>query len=118
MEVLHTKHPDKQPPTAASLDTYPYRPQELVPVDTTNDTVTEVAGHIYGGAGPGGTESVSLQNWILHFGTVSGELRLIVADFAEWLSNGHPQWAAYRDMRSVRLIALDKQPGVRPVRVG
>ena len=66
----------------------------------------------------GGTDSVSLQHWLLRFGAVSGYMWLIVADFAEWLSNGRPPWAAYLDMMSVRLIALYKQPWVRTVGVG
>ena len=43
------------------------------------------------------------------------ELRLIVADFVEWLGNGRPQWNAYQAMMSGWLIALDNQPGFRPV---
>ena len=58
-----------------------------------------------------------LQHWLLSFGAASGELRLIVADFTEWLSNGRPPWASHEAMMSSRLIALDKQPGVRPVGV-
>ena len=54
MEVLRTKHLDAHPPSAASLETYQDRPQELVPLDITNDTVTEVAGLLSGGADPGG----------------------------------------------------------------
>ena len=34
------------------------------------------------------------------------------------MSNGRPPWAAYRALMSGRLIALDKQPGIRPVGVG
>ena len=59
-----------------------------------------------------------LQNWLLYFGVVSRELRLIVADFVEWLSNGRTPWAAYQDMMSGQLIALENKPGVRPIRVG
>ena len=44
-------------------------------------------------------------------------MRRIVADFMEWMSNLWTPWAAYRAMMSFRLIALDKQSGVRPVRV-
>ena len=44
MEVLHTKHPEAHPPTAAILDSYPDLPLELVPVDITNNTVTAVVG--------------------------------------------------------------------------
>ncbi len=36
----------------------------------------------------------------------------------EWLSNESPPWAAYRALMSQRLVALDKQPGVRPVAIG
>eukprot|EP00804_Cyclotella_cryptica_P017895 CCRYP_001275-RA/>CCRYP_001275-RA protein AED:0.09 eAED:0.08 QI:0/-1/0/1/-1/1/1/0/754 len=35
-----------------------------------------------------------------------------------WLGNTSPPWAAYRAMRQGRLVALDKQPGVRPVGIG
>ena len=44
-------------------------------------------------------------------------MQLIVADFMEWLDNGRSPWAAYGAIMSGRLIALDKHPGVRPVRV-
>ena len=117
MEVLHTKHPEYCPPTAASLDSYPDRPLEIVPVDITNDTVMAVAGRLSEGAGPVGTNSVSFQHWLLHFGAASLELQLIVGDFTEWLRNGRPPWAAYSAMMSSRLIALDKKPGIRPVGV-
>ena len=94
MEVLPNKHSKACPPTAASLETYPECPPEIFHVDITDDTVTEVTGRLSRGAGTGGTDSVSLHHWLLSFGAPSGELRLIVADFAEWLSNGRPPWAA------------------------
>ena len=37
MEVLHTKHPEAQTPTAASLDLYLVRPPELTPVGITEN---------------------------------------------------------------------------------
>ena len=85
-------------------------PPEIVPVDITNAMVTEVAER-------GGTDSVSSQHWLLRFGATSEELRLIVADFAEWLGNGRPLWAAYQALMSGRLIALDKKTGAKPVGV-
>ena len=72
MEVLRTKHQEANSPTSDSLDSYPDRPPELVPVDVTDDTVMAVAGRLSGGAGPGGTDSVSLQHWLLYFGATSG----------------------------------------------
>ena len=34
------------------------------------------------------------------------------------LGNGRTPWSTYRALMSGRLIALDKQPGIRPVGVG
>ena len=115
MEVLPTKHPKAQTPRAASLDCYTGRPPELTPVDINDDTVTAVAGRLLGGAGPGGTDSVSLQHWILRFGAASAELRLNIGDFVEWLGNRWPPWAAYQTLMSGRMLALDRQQGIRPV---
>ena len=91
---------------------------EITPVNIIKDTVTAVVGRLLGGAGPGGTDSVSLQHWMLQFGAASAELRLIVGDFVEWLGNGRPHWDAYRALMSGQLITLDKQPGIRTVGVG
>ena len=66
----------------------------------------------------GGTDSVSLQHWLLRFREASGDLRLIFGDFTEWLVNGRPPWDAYRALISGRLIVMYKQPGIRPVGVG
>ena len=118
LEVLRTKHPDARPPSAACLDAYPGKPPETVLVDITDDMVLAVAGGLSGGAGPGGTDSISLQHWLLRFGAASGELQLIVAEVGKWLSNGRTPWAAYRALMSGRMIALGKSPGIRPVGIG
>ena len=73
---------------------------------------------LWEGRNGGGADSVSLQHWLLRFGSASAELRLIVGDFVEWIGNGRPPWSAYRALMSGRLIALDKQPGIRLVGVG
>ena len=41
-----------------------------------------------------------------------------VETFVDWLANERPPWAAYCAFMSVRLIVLDKHPGVRPVGLG
>ena len=46
------------------------------------------------------------------------KLRISVEYFVEWLSNQNPAWAAYWKFMYVRLITLDKLPGVLPVGVG
>ena len=74
IEVLRTKHPNSRPLSEVSLDTYTGIPPELVMVDITDDTSTEVSGHLSRGAGPGSIDSVSLQHWVLRFRAASGEL--------------------------------------------
>ena len=74
LEVLCTKYPEAHPPTVAILELYPDRPPEIVPVDITDDTVTEDAVRLSGGIGPWETDSVSLQYWIMCFGAAIVEL--------------------------------------------
>ena len=90
MKVLCTKHPEACPPTVSSLDSYQDCPPEFVPVGITDNTVTVVAERISGGAGMGGTDSVSLQHWLLRFGASSGGLWMIVAVFRSGLEMGGP----------------------------
>ena len=90
MDVLCTKHPDTRPPSVASLDVYSKNPPEMVPVDITDNVMSEVAGRLLGGAGTGGTDSVSLQHWLLRFG--GGEWRTEVGCRRGW--GIAQQWAA------------------------
>ena len=54
MDVLSYKHPDTRPLSTASLESYPGQPLELVPVNMTEDTVTEIKERLCAGAGNGG----------------------------------------------------------------
>ena len=72
MEILRSKLHIARTPTTANLDSYPDRPSELTPVDITDYMVTAVAGRLSGRAGPGGTDSVLLQHYLLRFGASSG----------------------------------------------
>ena len=117
LEVLLSKHPDSVEPEDEVFEEYPVTP-EMVSLDITGDTVTKVATRLSGAAGPGGVDSMALQQWLLRFGKNSNLLREAVAQFTRWMANSYPPWAAYRAIMANRLIALDKCPGVRPVGVG
>ena len=108
---------ERTSPSSASIDTYTGRPPELIPVDITDGTVMEVAGRLSEGARLGGSESMSLKHCVLILGAAIGEFQLTVTEFSEWLANRGTPWDSYRAVMSGRLIALDKQPGVWPVRV-
>jgi hypothetical protein len=44
-------------------------------IDITEDSITVTARHLSGGAGLGGTDAHALQEWLLHFGKYSQDLR-------------------------------------------
>ena len=71
-----------------------------------------------GSSGPVGPDLEALQGWILKFGEDSARLRTSVETFLNWLANGVLPWRSYRSFTLGRLLALDKQPGLRPVVVG
>ena len=124
LEILRSKHPkmrdpapDLADPDRGSFEPHPSLPQPL-PLEVTDEVVVKVASRLSGGAGPSGIDAVSLRNWLLRFGKESEALRISLAKFAEWMANGAPPWAALRALMACRLVALDKNPGVRPLGIG
>ena len=114
---MELKHTSETIPYYATLETYKETPI-FIPVDIREEPVESVARKLSGSSGPGGMDSEALQGSLLKFGEDSTKLRTDVETFVDWLANGSPPWAAYSAFMSGRLIALNKQPGVRPVGVG
>jgi hypothetical protein len=117
-DVLALKHPDVRSPDVNALPFYEIVPEFIVEVDVTEDSVEKTARKLSGGTGLGGVDSYTLKHWLLGFGKVSRELRNTVTDFVSWMANEIPPGAAMRALRAGRLIALEKNPGVRPVGIG
>ena len=121
-DFLREKHPDMrvppvENPACAAFEVYEGVPKN-VPLDFTEDDVTWVASKLSGAAGALGAEAMELQNWLLHFGCASEELRVVVAILSDWMANSSPHWAAYCALMACHLVALDKRTGVRPVGIG
>ncbi|KAI2490762.1 hypothetical protein MHU86_23809 [Fragilaria crotonensis] len=119
-QVLQEKHPALRDPTSVgeedgAFEPYPNLPAPI-PVCVTQDDVEAISPRLAGAAGPGGTDAVDLANWLLRFGLEA--LREEMAAWTNWLANTSPPWAAYRAVMANRLVALDKQPGTRPVGIG
>ena len=70
-----------------------------------------------GSSGPVDTELEALQGWLLKVGGGSTRLSTSIEIFVDWLANGSLPWAAYCAFMSGQIIAIDKNPGVRPVGV-
>jgi hypothetical protein len=89
LETLKSKHPDATIPAASTLHPYSEVP-DFNDIDVTEDVVESVARRLRGCAGPSGTDSLSLQHWLLRYGESSRQLRVAVADFVDWLANETP----------------------------
>ena len=90
----------------------------MVPLNFTEDDITWVTSNLSGAAGALGDEAVELRNWLLCFGCLSEELRVVLARLVDSMDNFLLPWAAYCALMACRILALDKMSGVRPVGIG
>ena len=111
MDVLHQKHPAPLVPVSTALPSCDPLPQ-LEDVEVTGSHVLLAVHRIQGGAGPGGCDAGHWKDSLLRFGAHSSRLRDAIASLARRLLNTITPWD------SIRLIALDKCPGVRPIGIG
>ena len=86
--------PPVENPTCAAFEVYEEVP-ETVPLDFTEDDVTWVASKLSGAAGALVAEAIELRNWLLRFGCLSKELRVVLARLADSMANFSLPWAAY-----------------------
>ena len=116
-EALKDKHPPARE-TPPEVMTEPRRLPAVLEMHVSSDTIERAARRLQGAAGPCGLDAVELKHLLFRFGGESIKLTAEVAAWTEWLANASPPWAAYRALMANRLIAIDKQPGVRPVGCG
>ena len=120
IDVLREKHPEARVPCEDDFDMHPGGQEclESPPIYCYEENVAKAAARLSGGAGPCGVDGIMLTNWMLRFGAHSENLRAEIAEWVCWLSNGSPPYAAYRALNTVRELAADKRPGVRPLGCG
>jgi hypothetical protein len=122
MEVLllqhpHTWIPNFEDPHCIAFEHYD-EVSAAMPMDCTPQDLETLALRMSGSAGLSSFDAVMLRNCLLRYGRASSKSRQEMADRVEWLSNGSPPWVAYRALMCQRLVAVDKQPGVRPMAIG
>ena len=121
IEVLRNKHPKMRRPERereswASFKAYTV-PRQGVPIDCNQSLVEVVGGGMGGGAGPNSVDRIAFRHYLLSYKVHSLHLREELALWVEFLGNNIVPYAAHRTLETGRLSALDKQPGVRPIRV-
>ena len=116
-EALLRKHPAKTAPSIADLEDPPQL-QPLPTVIISEDVVLEAAKELRGSAGPSGTDGKDLHWSLCRLGNASSALRSAIADLVSAMANKVLPWEALRGYMASRLIAIDKNPGVRPIGVG
>jgi hypothetical protein len=115
-DILQDKHPDARPPTKTELHAFNETP-DLASSIISEDVVEKVAKDLSGGAGLGGAEGASLRDWLTMHKQASKSLQRSLAKLTTRLHNELVSWPTIRALRAGRLIALDKQSGVRPKEV-
>ena len=90
---------------------------DIIGLDITGDNVVEMAPKLKEAAGPTSVNAVAFSSWLLSLGLSSTELREEMAHCTEWLADTSPPWAAYRATMASCLVAIDKMPGVRPLKI-
>ena len=81
--------PPMENPTCSYFEVYEEVP-ETVPLDFMEDDVTWVASKLSGAVGALGAEAMDLRNWLLCFGCVSEELRVVIASLTDLMAHSSP----------------------------
>ena len=94
MDTLRDKHPDMrvppvENPTCAAFGESEDFPEILL-LDFLEDGIMWVESKLLGAARALGAEVIELRNWLLCFGCVSEEFRVIVANLSDWMANSSP----------------------------
>ena len=68
-----------------------------------------------GGVGPSGVDAELAKDWILRHKVRSEELQVEITHWTMVMANLSPNYATYRGLNAGRMLASDKEPGMRPI---
>ena len=119
MNALIGKHPKKQPPVPSTLIGDLAEPPHFVLFDQLDAVhLRRVALKLHGAAGPSGLDASAWRRMCTSFQTASDDLCDALSAVARRLCTSFVDPAGLSSFVACRLIALDKNPGVRPIGIG
>ena len=120
-EALLKKHPPKQPlkPSAIiSSDTLSNEPHSVLFERIDSELIRRTILRMDGAAGPSGLDAAAWKRLCTSFKTASTDLCEALASTARRICSSYVDPRGLSAFVACRLIALDKCPGVRPIRIG
>ena len=121
-EELVKKHPNPSPATPQSLinptNTILQSCHPVIFDCLDSDLIRHTAVRIQGSAGPPGVNALGWRHLCTSFRTASSDLCHSLALVAKRISTSFTDPDALQPLLNCRLIALDKNPGVRPIGIG
>ena len=87
-------------------------------MNITSSTVAKQARKLSDSSGPSGSDANHWFDTLIRFGLESSRLRDLVSQIGNLIGNEIISWRKIKALFSCRLIALDKQPGVRRIGIG
>ena len=121
IEELVLKHPPANEVSSGTLLCGPFnRPEDVIYQSIDSKAIYTAAIETHGSAGPSGIDAEGWQRFLCSkaFGQEAEHLCAAVAKLAQKLATTKVDPAHISAFTACRLIAIDKQPGIRPVRVG
>ena len=124
IDVLRSKFPQARIPMEDGSDLMFQIPDDFEKenaaafIYVAEDTIQERASKLHGAAGPSGVDAIMLKAWLTRHGCASQALRTELAKWAEMLATLPPTYSKIRALNHTRLLAVDKEPGVRPIGCG
>ena len=118
LSVLKSKHPQSQHSTATSLievenDPVPVHPVIYDEIDA--NCIRLATTRTFGAAGPSGVDAYSWRRFCTAYQVASDDLCHALSLVVRRLCSSYVDPACLRPFLACRLIALDKNPGVRPI---
>ena len=115
--MLRNKHPDAIIPADEDFDEYSYEPDSLG-ISCYEGDIQQIVRRMSGGASPSGVDAELAKDWLLRHKVHSEELQVEIAHWTMVMANRSPYYATYMGLNAGRMLALDKDTGVRPICCG